>query len=656
MVLVSTLLLVVCGLAPGFFFVRRLRWRPLEKLCGAVGLSFVLLYLAAWGIFCFGPADGWAHTALYAAVAAVCVAMAIASWRDAARLFRPAAVRSGISAYAFLLVWTLVMLAAIRVYSGAKWSSDWLEHFQRSLFFLYRWPAGTPILGNYLLPARPPMMNVVAAFFLALTGDRFENFQIVFAFLNLLPVLACWQLLRGFAGPRRARILPLVILFALNPVMMEAATYTWTKAFAAFYVLLAVHFYLSGWRKRDGTRIAAAFLSLAAGMLAHYSAGPYIVFFALHYLVAVFRARPARWRELATIVAECGLLLATWFGWSVATFGTKGTLASNTSVTSSRQYEGHNLEKIAGNLVDTVAPAALRDPGLLDTFAQPNRLGRLRDDFFISYQPNLLLGMGLVGGIVALWLYWRRLRRRTMPREVRRFWAALVPFVVVLGVASAGERDFFGVAHLTLLPLTLMGLTLLAAEMMTRRALAVALLCGCAVDFGFGVWLHMHVESLENTPRRTVFRGLEFHGAGASIATPGPDSLSQTAWINWLQKHQYALAGEWLAAMRQRSDRDPGFAQRAQGVMATLEGWRNEDQALWHGWFSRHGGSAELLGDAVGEGGNTAAEWLLAIGALALMAAAVREIRRVPAAVPAATPAIAPAKVPKRRLARGRAR
>ncbi|MGH9674296.1 MAG: hypothetical protein ACRD44_14035 [Bryobacteraceae bacterium] len=46
-------LLAVCCFTPGFFFVRRLRWSPLEKLCGSVALSLILVYLAAWGIYCF---------------------------------------------------------------------------------------------------------------------------------------------------------------------------------------------------------------------------------------------------------------------------------------------------------------------------------------------------------------------------------------------------------------------------------------------------------------------------------------------------------------------------------------------------------------------------------------------------------------------------
>ncbi|HKE23707.1 MAG TPA: hypothetical protein VKB88_15185 [Bryobacteraceae bacterium] len=127
------------------------------------------------------------------------------------------------------------MVAAIRNYSGASWASDWLEHFQRSLYFLYRFPVSTGIMNHYTLAARPPLMNLVAAFFLAQTGDRFENFQAVFVLLNLLPFLACWMLLPRLAGPRRAKVLPLVVLFALNPAVMESATYstkgtTWKRS------------------------------------------------------------------------------------------------------------------------------------------------------------------------------------------------------------------------------------------------------------------------------------------------------------------------------------------------------------------------------------------------------------------------------------------
>ena len=643
-ILLLPVLLALCGFAPGFYLLRRLRWRPMEKLCGSVGLSLALIYLASWIIFCLGPSDGRIHPLPYAAVTLACAILAVAARKDAARLWHAPAVRRAVYGYAFLFAWTLAMLAGIRTYSGASWTSDWLEHFQRSLYFLYRFPASTGIMGHYALPARPPMMNVVAAFFLAQTGDRFENLQVIFAFLNLLPFLACCQLLPRLAGRRRARVLPLVVLFALNPVVMEAATYTWTKAFAAFYILLAVHFYLAAWRRQDSPRMAAAFLALAAATLVHYSAGPYVVFFTLHYLLVVFRRRPAKWREVAAIAALCGLFLATWFGWSIHTFGAHQTFASHTSVTTSQQYAGHNLEKIAGNLADTIVPAALRDPGLLDAFQQPNRLGKLRDDFFISYQTNLLLMIGLAGGLVAAWMYWRALRTPRTPAPIRWFWAVMIPFCFVLGVASTGERDYFGLAHLTLLPIAFLGLTLVAGAMLSRRLLAAVVLCGCALDFASGVWLQVQIEGMENTPSQTLFRGVEFRGAGASVGAPGPDSLSQSAWTNWFQKHEYQMAGQWLAAMLERGSRDAGFAARARSVTATLAAWKDEDRLLWHGWFSRHGGGVTYLGDHFGESGGAAVEWLLVAGMLGMMAAMIRELQRQgPRAAPARGPALPPA-------------
>ena len=236
------MLLAVCCFAPGFLFVRRLRWSGLEKLCGSVALSLVLLWLAAWGIYIL------AQPALYYVLAAACAVAAIVVARDALRWVRGLRVRRVLAGYAFLLAWTLLVLAIIRNYSGALWSGDWLEHFQRTLFFLHHFPKDSPIYGLYLLPARPPMMNVLAAFFLALTQDRFEIFQFIFVFLNLLVFLPCCLAIPLLVRVRKFSILPLAGIFAMNPALMQNATYTWTKLLTAFFVVLAICLYLSGWR------------------------------------------------------------------------------------------------------------------------------------------------------------------------------------------------------------------------------------------------------------------------------------------------------------------------------------------------------------------------------------------------------------------------
>ena len=85
-------LLLVCCFAPGFFFVRRLRWNPLEKLCGSIGLSLILIYLASWGIYCVGARDYGmrVHPLPFVVVSLVCAAMAAVCWKDIVRLLRAA--------------------------------------------------------------------------------------------------------------------------------------------------------------------------------------------------------------------------------------------------------------------------------------------------------------------------------------------------------------------------------------------------------------------------------------------------------------------------------------------------------------------------------------------------------------------------------------
>ena len=291
--LVLTLgLLAVCSFTPGFFFVRRFRWTPLEKLCGSIGLSLLMLFLASWLVYLStGGSDS--ERLPFWCVSAVCVALGIAARRDIARLFHARRVRQATGAYGFLLLWTLLILGMIRSYSGGTWFGDWLEHFQRSLFFLHHFPLHTVLFGEYALPARPPMMNVLGAFFMAQSADRFEVFQLTFTFLNLLVFLPCCLIMPALAGARKQRILPLLCLFALNPVVIENATYSWTKLFSAFYVVLAICLYLAGWRKRDRGRMTAAFLALSAGILVHYSAAPYLLLLGGHYLFFVFPRAPA---------------------------------------------------------------------------------------------------------------------------------------------------------------------------------------------------------------------------------------------------------------------------------------------------------------------------------------------------------------------------
>jgi hypothetical protein len=583
-------LLAVCAFTPGFFLVRHFRWNPLEKLCASIGLSLLLLFLASWLVYLV--TSGTPRLPFWC-ISAACLALGIAARQDIARLFRVRQVRHAVGAFGFLLLWTLLILGLIRSYSGGAWFGDWLEHFQRSLFFLHHFPLRTVLLGDYALPARPPMANILAAFLLAQTEDRFEIFQLVFVFLNLLVFLPCCLIMPALAGPRPRRILPLLCLFALNPVVIQNATYTWTKLFAAFYVVLALGLYLAGWRKKGKWRIAAAFLALTAGMLAHYSAAPYLLLLAGHYLFFLFPSRPRKWREIASIAGISALPLLAWLGWSIVTYGVNDTFASNTTVTSTRQYQGDPAGKFFGNLFDSLVPAVLRDPSVVQTFNQPNRAGALRDNAFAFYQPNLIFGMGLVGGPLVLSFLYAAWERRKNSGPEGRFWLGFLPCCILAGILVVGERDPLGDSHLVLLSLEVMGLALLAGRMPLRRTLAAALIAGCVIDFSLGIALQAQVENLENTPKETVFSGLTATAGTYRVGDPGPHSLSVTAGRNWFRKHQYELCKQWLAQLAPYLEKDAAAQPLARDLRSQLA----EDRTAWDGWYSRHNGSVQFLGD-----------------------------------------------------------
>jgi hypothetical protein len=618
--LLTLILLAVCSFAPGFLFVRRLRWSGLEKLCGSVALSLVLLWLAAWGIYIL------AQPALYYGLAAACAVAAIVVARDALRWVRGLRVRRALAGYAFLLVWTLLVLAIIRNYSGALWSGDWLEHFQRTLFFLRPFAKDAPIYGLYLLPARPPMMNVLAAFFLAVTQDRFENFQFIFVFLNLLVFLPCCLAIPVLVRVRKFSLLPLIGIFAMNPAVMQNATYTWTKLLTAFFVVLAVCLYLSGWRKRDSVRLTAAFVSLAAGLLVHYSAGPYCVFFALHYLLVLFRTRPTKWKELAAIAILCGFLLFTWFGWSLAEFGVKPTFASNTSITPQEQYHGSNLAKIVGNVLDSIVPRTAYHPSQAHVFDQPYTPAMVRDNIFLFYQANLIFSMGLIGGPLVVWFVIAAFRSGKGLGGERNFWLMLIAFSLLIGLAVVGERDYFGVAHLTLVPLELLGLTLLSARFFSRRLVAWLIIAGCAIDFSLGIFFHVRIQHLENAAGHTYFTGLSYSRGQFAIGTPGPESLNVSAWRNWLGKHQMAYSEKWLASGESYRPGDPAVEATRADLRAAIAEQLKEDDTLWHGWYARHGGEITLLGDHFDGDATSILLVLVAIGLLAKMALLAKTI------------------------------
>ena len=489
--------LVVVGLA--WPLAARLALDPAEKLVASVVLSLLAAYLLAFVIYLLGlpVATFWLLPVLAAAGLITGRTALIATARD------PGA-RGLLVGQLLVSGWCTGWLWFIASYSGGGWTSDWFEHWERTRFFLDHWPRDARFLGLYVLPARPPLANLVTGALLAVTPGDFAHYQLFTTLFNSLAFLPAARLVcrfhsrsgSGAPAGARAAVTVLAVLLMLNPSFVENATFAWTKLIAVFFILSGLYFFLrtldAGPPRAAGPLCAAA---LAAGILTHYSAGPYVLLLALAWLVLPRSRWPdaAFWRQTARLGAIGGLLLATWFGWSLAVYGAHTTLLSNSSVTVKDAQSGNQLLKIALNLRDTLVPHFLRplDGALI---AQQSRWGYWHDWFFQLYQLNLFFVFGSVAWLVLI----RELVRgwpAAAPRS-RWFWALFSGGVILLGVAAHGARDHWGLAHICLQGIVVLGLAYLAARWATLgRGWRILLLAGAAVDFCLGIVLHFAVQS-----------------------------------------------------------------------------------------------------------------------------------------------------------------
>lgn len=426
-------------------------------------------------------------------------------WRrsEVAAVARDAELRALGLAWIIFAAWSLGLLGLVVVYSGGGWAGDWVEHFERANFFL---SGGGPnqkfYRGYYTLSARPPLANVVTSALMYLSGRTFADYQVFTTLLSTLILFPTWLLAARWM-PRAGASSPFVVcvLLMLNPMVAQNLTFAWTKLPAAFWILLGTYFLLGGFTAAgDAPARRIGFACLAAAMVTHYSAGPWILVALGAYVVhgrSRLRSRDF-WKETAAHALTALLILGPWAFWISAREGVVSALTQNTSA---QAAVGKSLltqaEITALNIRDTLIPLPFRnvDTSLLN---QSSRLGRLRDDFFNFYQLSLVSALG-VGSVISIGLLFAGSPRPPSRRDLP--WAVTVASVIVAGVAVHTQRDPRGLAHICLQPLVHIGLAWLAARLNdASRGVRLGWAFGAAIDLLLGIVLHYGLQALWFAP------------------------------------------------------------------------------------------------------------------------------------------------------------
>ena len=487
-------ILLVLGVTFGLSlpFVRYLRLGSAESVAAGAALSLITAWAFAWVAFVSG-APLWTYGLLPAFAGAAIVLTSMGLRGPSGIAWDPAA-RDLVTGQLIVTGWCVGWLSFVRSHSGGAWMGDSFEHWERAHFFLRQWPADRLFIDVFQLPARPPLANVLTATFLRVTREDYAHYQLVSAVLCSLAYLPVGLLAGRFGGRRAARIA--VIVLMLNPLFLQNATYPWTKLPAVFFILTGLYFFL---RVRDddeasGRAAVVCALSLGGAVLTHYSAGPYVATLALLWIVMGWQRgwRPPFPSMTAVAVLVGASVLAPWFAWSVDHYGWSGTFLSNSSVTTLGKWQGSHLVKIALNLRDTLIPPQVR--GFSGTlFRQTSPWGSLRDQCFLLYQVNLLFALGCVGWVAVAREGWRE--SRSAPRRDLQFWAIAIAGFLIGSIAVYGDREHYGITHICLQSVVLLGLAFLASRWeRIGPGWRVALVTGCAVDFCLGIALQFAVE------------------------------------------------------------------------------------------------------------------------------------------------------------------
>lgn len=426
---------------PGRIIIEKLNFDETEKFVLSFGLSCFLFYSIGFLIYILNlpPILNGFFLLIFLIISAF--------------LFYKINLQIEKDLFIFFLFFLILIFfqSLIPFYSGGMWFFDWFEHYLRTMFFLHRLPLNFKFL-SYKLTARPPFFNIVCFYYQSFIGDDFYKYQIVSTILNSFLILSVYLSCKEiFKTTNKNLFIYVCGILSLNPYILRQITYTWTKAFCAYYTICGLYFYIKFLKNKDNLSLYFSSFLFACGFIVHFSAGPYILPLIIYLFVKSIQNRKffKRFFIFNTIFL---LTIFTYFSWSIKNYGFRDTFLSNTSYQQTKMNVIQRIEKDINNLYKTIFPIIGKK--YIDDFRKIYKDFKFTFFNYILpfYFSNIPGNLTLTFTIFLLYVFFTKYKKINIEKNDREFLCFFIPFSFFIALIVNPTKDLCGVAHVTYLP------------------------------------------------------------------------------------------------------------------------------------------------------------------------------------------------------------
>jgi len=283
------------------------------------------------------------------------------------------------------------------VYTGGFWYKDWIVHYGVSQFYLSNGHNIVPYLLDYPIVSRPPLYNLINAFFLSIFGEKFWVFQISSSVLNSVIILSVYLLAKKLFNVKTATLVFVFIFF--SSFFLRGSIFTWQKHLATYFIILSLYYYL---KIRDENFEKARspesiiFCGLFAGLAGLSHQFSYIYLGALgidYFLISKLKNFKMPRKDLLLFCTSFFVVIVPYYLWGICMYGLTATILANPSFCGEKYTIGAALLIGLTNMALNVIPLELGYYVIRSVLEGYLYLEKLFDSLLSYYYSTILGGV-----------------------------------------------------------------------------------------------------------------------------------------------------------------------------------------------------------------------------------------------------------------------